>query len=571
MTTDTPDSPRRFVTVTAADPAAAQQLGTRGLDLFGPASAPEGGGVAIDGHLTERQIGQLLVDGYQVDVHEPVPERPLEIAGALPTVAELAAADAPPLAVDGYMAVESIYNGIKLIAAAAASCCSVVPLPERSVEGREILALRIRGGGAGDRPGVLLLGGMHARELINPDLLCIWAQRLSHAYQHETGMRFGSVSYDAGMVRLIVNSLDILVVPLVNPDGRDHVMTTNRMWRGNRAFNPGQPCRGVDLNRNFDFLFDSGFGTSTNSCDEVYRGPSAFSEPETRNVRWLLDNFPHLAGLCDVHSYGEVILYPWSDDDNQTHDPGQNFRVPNAFRGILDDDRYREYLPAADQDWYLRTTGLMRDAIAKNRGRVYRAQQGARLYFPFPTSATVDDYAYSRAFANPALRSVRAVTIETHARPAGGSQLDAFQPPYQEAMAVMRDVGPGLVEFCLSVACPDRAGLELLAQGRALLEAHLPAEGPARDLHDQLLALAPRLLTVLNEQPRLRARAVRALRRLVAGEADPRLEGDTADALAAVATELGTALPAAAAPLACLAALARKTAGQPLSQALRVG
>lgn len=57
------------------------------------------------------------------------------------------------------------------------------------------------------------------------------------------------------------------------------------MWRKNRANQPRNVCRGVDLNRKYDFFGPSKIGTSS----DVYKGAGGFSEPETRNVRWLID------------------------------------------------------------------------------------------------------------------------------------------------------------------------------------------------------------------------------------------------------------------------------------------
>ena len=89
--------------------------------------------------------------------------------------------------------------------------------------------------------------------------------------------------------------------PQANPDGRHHSMTVDPMWRKNRRpAGHGDPhCAvgggngpGVDINRNYDFLWDfptqfspdAPLATSTDPCSEVYRGPSAASEPETANV-----------------------------------------------------------------------------------------------------------------------------------------------------------------------------------------------------------------------------------------------------------------------------------------------
>ena len=44
-------------------------------------------------------------------------------------------------------------------------------LPEPSVEGRTVYALRLRAGGGGERRGVLVVGGTHSRELMNPDAI----------------------------------------------------------------------------------------------------------------------------------------------------------------------------------------------------------------------------------------------------------------------------------------------------------------------------------------------------------------------------------------------------------------
>lgn len=475
----------------------------------------------------------------------------------------------------GYLTTSQIEATIAYLAARFSSFCTLVSLPEPSVEGRTIHALRIRGGTA-NRRGVALLGGVHARELINPDLLCSWVIKLCHAYSNGTGITFGPTTYQPGTVRLLVESLDLFVVPLVNPDGRVFVQAaeTQRMWRKNRATNPGQPCRGVDLNRNYDFLFSSGIGTSASPCQDIFRGPTAFSEPETRNVRWLLNTHPHIVGLVDVHSYSELILHPWGDDDNQTTNPAQNFTVPDPNRGKPNDGLYREYIPAADLEWYVRTCNRMRTAIAAVRGRLYTVQQSVGLY---PTSGTGDDYAYSRSFVDPALHTVLSITIETSAKPVGSDYLGAFQPPYAEAQQVIVENGPALVEFCLGVLCAAEellrsADARLLAALRTMLNRQLAEGNEARELHGQLLDLAPQVLVALAEQPRMRARATRVLERL-AGLAlrddDPVLDRETIAEFASVAASIGQSVPAAQPLLAELAALGERAAGKRLSEALR--
>lgn len=338
-----------------------------------------------------------------------------------------------------YLSVAAINAAVDHITATYSTIAKPVALPEVSVEGRQVKVLKIGAGGGTDRTSVLFLGGTHARELINPETLISFALRLCVAYTSSTGLSFGPRAYDPGSIQSLVRTLDILLVPMVNPDGRNHCLGGgDPMWRKNRANHPGNACRGVDLNRNYDFLWSSGIGTSSNSCSDVYKGPSAFSEPETRNVRWLIDQFTNLSCLVDVHSYSELVLFPWGDDENQTTDPNQNF-LNSAFdgqRGIVGSG-YREYIPPADVQAHEAMGQRVRDGIEAVRGRRYTVQPGIALY---PTSATTHDYAYARHFVDSGRRRVLGFTLET-AR--------SFQPGDVEKNNVITEVSAGLMEFLL--------------------------------------------------------------------------------------------------------------------------
>jgi hypothetical protein len=209
----------------------------------------------------------------------------------------------------------------------------------------------------------------------------------------------------------------------------------------------------VDINRNYDFLWVSGIGTSASSCSDVFKGSGAFSEPETRNVMWMLDRFPNIECMADVHSYSELILYPWGDDDSQTTDVNMNFQDPafNGLRGTVGDTLYKEYIPQADLDQFVASGSRIRDAIAAVRGRVYTLEPGILLY---PTSGTSIDYAYSRHFVDAGKRKVCAYTLET------GTE---FQPEPAEALNIIQEVSAGLIEFCRECICPSvSAAAELL-------------------------------------------------------------------------------------------------------------
>lgn len=344
----------------------------------------------------------------------------------------------------GYLPSDAIDGVVTHLAATYHTLTQLITLQEPSIEQRTIHGIKIANGSSPSRRGVLLIGGVHARELVNPDLLVSFTTKLLQAYTTGTGVAFGSVSYSKDVVALIIDNLDVFVVPLVNPDGRTFVQNPagDPMWRKNRNPNPGQPCAGVDLNRNYDFLWSSGIGTSTSPCSDTFKGIGAFSEPETRNVRHLLDAQPNIMCLADIHSYSELVLFPWGDDDNQSATPSMNFRNAafDGQRGIASSG-YGEYVAADDLAWFTAAANGVRDTIKQVRGRTYTAEQGMRLY---PTSATVHDWAYSRHFVKATQRKVMAFTIETARE---------FQPPYAEASQVIDEVSAGLMSLLLSALC----------------------------------------------------------------------------------------------------------------------
>ncbi len=50
-----------------------------------------------------------------------------------------------------------------------------------------------------------------------------------------------------------------------------------------------------------------------NTCSEEYAGPYPFSEPEVVAVRDFISwEVPQLELYMTLHSYGQILLYPWS-------------------------------------------------------------------------------------------------------------------------------------------------------------------------------------------------------------------------------------------------------------------
>ena len=338
-----------------------------------------------------------------------------------------------------YRTVEQLDTVISTLGSTASSLCEVLRMPERSVQGREVLGLKLAAGGDGIRPGVLLIGGTHARELMNPDLLVELAVDLVSSHRSGTDIVLGNRTWAAATVRTILDTVDLYLLPCINPDGRNYVMTVDDMWRKNRRDNPGTSCDGVDLNRNVGIVWGVTEGqTSCSPCTDIYCGTAAFSEPENRNVKHVLDTY-RIDCFADVHSYSELVIYPWGHALTQTSDPAENFTtLPTGTCQPIQSPGYREYLAPEELARFQQVSATVVREIAAVRGSQYTPEPGLTLY---PTTGTHSDYAYSRHLADSALHKTDGYTIETG--PFQGNARDSFHPADPEP--IKREVESGLL------------------------------------------------------------------------------------------------------------------------------
>ena len=175
-----------------------------------------------------------------------------------------------------------------------------------SWEGRPVWVYRLREPSTPIPPrSVVIQAGIHAREWISPAIAM-------HLFNNLRELAQTSILH-----RWLINEVEVCVFPVLNPDGYEYTWTTNRLWRKNRRNNGSS--YGVDLNRNYSVGF-GGSGSSSNPSSDTYRGPSAFSEPETRAVRDFVATLPNLVGFIDYHSYGQLILWPWGYTTNSPPD-----------------------------------------------------------------------------------------------------------------------------------------------------------------------------------------------------------------------------------------------------------
>ncbi len=164
---------------------------------------------------------------------------------------------------------------------------------------RDILAIKISDNVTteeDDEPDILFMGGTHAREWISVEVPFYLAKYLPDHYGTDQ------------KIKQLVDSREIWILPLVNPDGLEYSRTYDRNWRKNRRDNRDGSF-GVDLNRNFGYNWGL-VGSSGDPLSITYRGVAPFSEPETQAIRDFVATHEFYSSIS-YHSYSQLVLYPW--------------------------------------------------------------------------------------------------------------------------------------------------------------------------------------------------------------------------------------------------------------------
>lgn len=189
-----------------------------------------------------------------------------------------------------------------------------------------------------NKPILLLMSGLHARELAPVELNLRFAEYLLENYGEDADVTW------------LLDYREIHFLFVANPDGYEVVMNTGASWKKNTNNNycTDTDLRGADLFRNFPFQWEP----FSDTCSDIYPGIETPKEPETAAIiNHLLEHFPDQRDgdgpapsdtqnlFIDIHSYGEVIYWPYSYTSNPApnHEQLKNLAYRLAY--------YKEYRP----------------------------------------------------------------------------------------------------------------------------------------------------------------------------------------------------------------------------------
>ena len=164
---------------------------------------------------------------------------------------------------------------------------------------------------------------------------------------------------------------------------------------------------GVDLNRNYDFMWDYPGGSSTVNSSEVYRGLAPFSEPETEALATFVRQH-FFQSAISLHSGIELVLVPWSY--------------------TLDED-------CPDSEEYYNVGTILSELTSLGFEDLY------------PCSGEWGDWMYGA-------RGIFSITLETYGNHYTSYVWDMFNPPANEVILNCATIYPGL-KYMMLYDCPE--------------------------------------------------------------------------------------------------------------------
>lgn len=235
-------------------------------------------------------------------------------------------------------------------------------------DGRELYHLVIGDENAGNR--IFISAGIHAREYITCQL--VMKQAAVFLKNLTTGASYGDRTYEELMTGSAIH-----VVPMINPDGiaisqfgldgirkesvLEQVKEIARMdgqnaggsyltrWKSN--------ADGVDLNRNFDALWDQYNDGKGHPSSDHYKGTQPGCEPEAAALIRLTEE-EDFSRTVSYHTQGGVIYWYFAQE-GELYEKTRNFagRIA-AATGYYTDANYESLDPAGYKDWAISKCGI---------------------------------------------------------------------------------------------------------------------------------------------------------------------------------------------------------------------
>lgn len=199
----------------------------------------------------------------------------------------------------------------------------------QGISDRDILAVKISDNVLTDEdePEGLIMALHHAREWVSAELVTELILNLTSSYGIDPRLTW------------LVDNREIWIIPVVNPDGLEFSHDVDPLWRKNRRLN-WDGSYGVDLNRNYNGSENGdplgawgGAGASHTPSSTIYCGEHAFSEPETIAIRDLTYARDFQIAF-DIHSYSELVMWPWGYTANKTPDDASLVSIGTKLAAI---------------------------------------------------------------------------------------------------------------------------------------------------------------------------------------------------------------------------------------------
>jgi len=186
----------------------------------------------------------------------------------------------------------------------------------------------------------------HAREFTTISMVVYSMLRVLHGYVHEKNFYSELLRENA-----------LVFIPAVNYDGVAYISKAfdehkkfASIRKSRHIYEGMESCKaedqGVDLNRNYGFEFAHDDEGSTDLlCNSMYRGPSAFSEPETQAMRKLCTTFTTIRVALNMHTCacGPLFVIPFNFDDERDDFLNKDkFEKAHDFYQTLYDESVKE-------------------------------------------------------------------------------------------------------------------------------------------------------------------------------------------------------------------------------------